>query len=481
MTLSRILDGVNPIKNTVLNNLTITGITCDSRQVSSGCIFVCQKGLKFDGHDHAKQAIENGASVIVCQKELDVPNQIVVADTRYAYGVMCQNFFDNPAKKLKLVGITGTNGKTTTTNIIKHILTECGNKVGLMGTIQNEIDDVVLPAKHTTPDAYALASMQDKMVRAGCNYAVMEVSSHALDQHRLASCFFEAGAFTNLTQDHLEYHNTMQNYFEAKKKLFDISENKIINLDDDYGKKIIEKLGEKAITFSMKDKNADFFADNIKIKADGSHFDLIAKGQKYKIDFCMPGYFSVANALTAAATCESLGIDLAKIAHALKTCEGVTGRTEVIKANTEFSIIRDYAHTPDGLLKIISSVREFADDNRIVVLFGCAGNRDRTKRKIMAEIVSRLSDFCILTSDNPRDEDVLRIIDDAKDGLLEHTTPYKIIPDRFEAIKWALENCKKGDILILAGKGHEDYQVLDYGTIYFDEKEIVQRLTGYKQ
>ncbi|MEG1447965.1 MAG: UDP-N-acetylmuramoyl-L-alanyl-D-glutamate--2,6-diaminopimelate ligase, partial [Oscillospiraceae bacterium] len=381
----------------------------------------------------------------------------------------------------KLVGITGTNGKTTTTNIIKHILTENGNKVGLMGTIQNEIDDIVLPAKHTTPDAYALASMQDKMVRAGCKYAVMEVSSHALDQHRLASCFFEAGAFTNLTQDHLDYHKTMENYFEAKKKLFNMSKHSVINIDDEYGQKIANDLGSDAITFSVKDKTADFFADNIVIKADGSHFDLVAKGERHKIDFCMPGYFSVANALTAAAVCNSLGIEIEKVAKSLNSSKGVTGRTEVIKANTEFSIIRDYAHSPDGLLKIISSVREFSDGNRIVVLFGCAGNRDRTKRKTMAEIVARLSDFCILTSDNPRDEDEMQIINDAKIGFAQHETPYMIIPDRFEAIKWAIENCKKDDILILAGKGHEDYQVLDYGTIYFDEKEIVQRLTGYKQ
>lgn len=484
MILSQILKG-DYFKNSAellkSYNPEIKGITCDSRQVSEGYIFVCQKGLRFDGHEHAKEAVKSGAVFVVCERDLsEIENKLIVDDTRLAYALLCKNFFEIEDEDIKLIGVTGTNGKTSTSTIIKHILLEEGKRAGLIGTIQNEIDDLILPAKHTTPDSYAFSAMLKKMITAKCEYCVMEVSSHALDQKRTAGYEFLVSAFTNLTQDHLDYHKTMENYFEAKKKLFTVSKKAVINIDDSYGRILADEFKDKLVTISAENEEADFFAKNIEIKADGSHFDIVSKEGTFHIDFCMTGQFSVLNALTAAAVCASLNLPMENIAAALNTCKGVKGRTEIISSNAKFPIIRDYAHTPDGILKILNGVREFSNGKRVVILFGCAGNRDRKKRKIMAQAAAENSDFCILTSDNPRDEDEMQIINDALPGFENIGTPYKVIPDRYEAIKWALENCTENDILILAGKGHEDYQVLDYGTIYFDEEEIVQRLTGYK-
>ncbi|HAN44553.1 MAG TPA: UDP-N-acetylmuramoyl-L-alanyl-D-glutamate--2,6-diaminopimelate ligase, partial [Ruminococcaceae bacterium] len=394
-----------------------------------------------------------------------------------AYAYICANYFGNPAKKLKLIAVTGTNGKTTITYILKHIIEETGRKCGLIGTIHNEIDDIAIPAKNTTPDAYQLHSMLSRMVQAGCEYAVMEASSHALDQHRLAGCRFDAAIFTNLTQDHLDYHENLESYFKAKRKLFDMCGCAVLNIDDEYGVRIYNEVDCRKVSFSIEKDDADYTAKSIAIASDGSKFALVGNSVIARISYCMPGRFAVSNAMGAAACMLALGFDFNTVANALNTCKGVTGRCEVIKTDKNFTVIRDYAHSPDGLEKIISTLKEFAP-SRVITLFGCAGNRDRTKRPKMGEIASRLSDFVILTSDNPRDEDPQQIVEDVLPGLLKHNTPYKVIVDRYEAIKWGLENARKDDILLLAGKGHEDYQVLAGGTIYFDEKEIVQRLAG---
>lgn len=454
----------------------ISKVTCDSREAASQSVFVCIKGQKFDGHSVAAQVAKTAAAV-VCERDMGILNQIVVPDTREAYGIMCGNFYGNPAAQMKLIGITGTNGKTTITYLIKHILEDAGKKVGLIGTIHNEIGDMDVPATHTTPDPSELHVLFGRMLQAGCEYVVMEVSSHALDQHRLAGCHFSVGVFTNLTQDHLDYHGTMERYFEAKKRLFSMCDTAVINLDDSYGARLAGEIDCKRITFSAENDDADFTAKNIMPAPTGSKFAFVGDSLIGRVKFCMPGRFSVSNAMAAGVAALAVGVPFDAMVQGLCTCRGVTGRTEVLDVGTEFTVIRDYAHSPDGLEKVIAAVKEFAQ-GRVITLFGCAGNRDRTKRPKMAEIVSRLSDFVILTSDNPRDEDPLRIIEDAKPGLLEHETPYKILPDRYEAIEWALNFAKAGDILLLAGKGHEDYQVLNFGTIYFDEKEIVQRLLG---
>lgn len=454
----------------------INGVTADSRQIEAGMLFVCIKGGRFDGHDHAQSAADAGAAAILCERDLGLKNQIVCHDTRYAYGILCGNWYDNPARKLTILGVTGTNGKTTVTSILKHLLGEMGEQVGLIGTIHTEIADVVLPARHTTPDPLVLHSTLARMAGAGCKYVVMECSSHALDQHRLAGIHYKVAAFTNLTQDHLDYHHDMETYYQAKKQLFSMCDTAIINLDDAYGQRLMEEVTCPAISFSLHDDAASYTAKDIRLAPDGSRFMLVGKGQIARIKLPIPGEFSISNAIAAASICLSLGFSIDQVSEALANCPGVLGRIEVLPCDRGYTIIRDYAHSPDGLEKIITTMRQFAA-GRVVTLFGCAGNRDRGKRRMMSEIVTRLSDYVILTSDNPREEDEMQIINDAIPGVEEHPeTPCKIIPDRYEAIKWALEVAQPNDILILAGKGHEDYQVLKDGTVCFDERKIVAEL-----
>ncbi|MDR2933351.1 MAG: UDP-N-acetylmuramoyl-L-alanyl-D-glutamate--2,6-diaminopimelate ligase [Oscillospiraceae bacterium] len=473
MTLYRLLDNV-PFE-TKEKDGEIKAITCDSRQVERGSVFFCIKGVKMDGHDHALSALESGAAAVVVQRDLGIDKQVIVTDTRFAWGIACANYFGNPSKKLKLLGVTGTNGKTSITYIMKHILEQAGKKVGLIGTIQNEIGDMVVPAKHTTPDPYQLHAMFERMHGAGCEYVVMEVSSHALEQQRVAGCHFAAAAFTNLTQDHLDYHGDMEHYYAAKKKLFSMCDVAVVNYDDTYGQRLLEELDCPKLTFSCQHDEADYTAKNIKFTAQQSSFVLLHGSDLTRVQFAMPGLFSVSNALAAAVACIAAGLDYDDVIEGLLNCRGVPGRMEILETGTPYTVIRDYAHSPDGLEKMLTAVRAFAPA-RVVVLFGCAGNRDRTKRPKMAEAAARLADFCILTSDNPRDEDPMRIIEDAMPGLKKHKVAHKVIADRYAAIKWALENSRDDDVLVLAGKGHEDYQVLDYGTIFFDEKVIVSEL-----
>ncbi|MCL2857218.1 MAG: UDP-N-acetylmuramoyl-L-alanyl-D-glutamate--2,6-diaminopimelate ligase [Oscillospiraceae bacterium] len=453
----------------------VSALTGDSRQVEPGSVFFCIAGTRTDGHDHAAGALKKGAAAIVCERDLGLERQILVDSTRAALGICASNFFGRPTEKLKLIGITGTNGKTTTTYLVKHILEAAGKTVGLIGTIRNEIADVTLPAKYTTPDPVGLHAMFARMAQAGCEYVVMEASSHALDQQRLAGVRFAAAAFTNLTQDHLDYHGSMEAYFAAKRKLFDICDVAVVNADDEYGRRVIEGLGCPHISFSQESGGADLTAHDVHFTAKGSRFVLMRCNDLHRVTLRMPGYFSVSNALAAAGCCLATGIEMQAVVEGLASCPGVPGRIEILPTDTPYTVIRDYAHSPDGLQKILETLKEFAT-GRVVCLFGAAGNRDRAKRPIMGEIVSRLADFVILTSDNPRDEDQMRIIEDVLPGVKKHKTPYEVIPDRFAAIEWGLQNARPDDILLLAGKGHEDYQVLHYGTINFDEKVIVAQL-----
>ncbi len=475
MNLSALLKGIEIIGLPDNADVQISAVTCDSRQAGSGSLFFCLKGVRFDGHDHASAALESGAAAVVAERDLGLKNQILVADTHLAYALASGNFFGNPANKLKLIGVTGTNGKTTATHVIKQILECSGKTAGLIGTIYNEIGDMVLPAKYTTPDPIQLHAMLSRMLRAGCEYVVMEVSSHALDQQRVAGLRFSCAAFTNLTQDHLDYHGTMEEYYEAKKRLFYMCDSAVVNIDDPYGERLAAELDCGVLTFSCSKDNADFTAREIKSSASGSRFVLLHGSTLSRCSFGMPGKYSVSNALCAAACCSTAGIAPGESAALLTNCPGVPGRIEPLPTDTDFTIIRDYAHSPDSLLKVLETIREFAP-KRVVALFGCAGNRDRAKRPLMAAAAAKYSDFCIITSDNPRDEPPQRIIDDALPGFKEYDTPYKVIPDRYSAIEWALDFCEADDILVLCGKGHEDYQVLHYGTVFFDEKVIVSEL-----
>ncbi|HIY80767.1 UDP-N-acetylmuramoyl-L-alanyl-D-glutamate--2,6-diaminopimelate ligase [Hydrogenoanaerobacterium saccharovorans] len=454
----------------------IVGLTADSRQLEPGWVYVCQKGQRFDGHDFAAKALELGAAAVVVDRDLGLPRQIRVEDTHAAYPLLCANFFGRPADSMKMIGVTGTNGKTTSVFLIKHLLTAAGHRTGLIGTVQNEIGDLVLPAKFTTPDPYQLQSMLAKMRAAGCEYVAMEVSSHALDQHRADGIHFDVAVFTNLTLDHLDYHHTMEEYFAAKRKLFDRCDTAVLNIDDEHGRILAEELSCRTVTISDKDDTADYLAGNIRIRSDGSSFVVLHGGELEKVNISTPGDFSIHNALGALAAVTEAGVPMAQAAADLADCAGVPGRFEVVPNALGFTVIRDYAHTPDGIDNVLSTVRGITDD-RMVVLFGCPGLRDSSKRPAMAAAVAKYADFVILTSDNPREEPEEKIINDALPGLTASGKPYKIISDRYEAIEYALETCGEGDILLLLGKGHEDYQVLASGANYFNEKEIVGELS----
>ena len=454
----------------------VTVVTSDSRQVVPGALFVCIQGGRTDGHFYAKQAREQGALAVVVSRDTGVDQQFFCQDTRAAYALLCSAFYGNPASRLKLIAVTGTNGKTTITYLLKQLLEQAGKKVGLIGTIQNEVGAAPLPAKHSTPDPGELHALFARMERAGCEYVVLEATSHALDQQRLYGCRFESVIFTNLTQDHLDYHKTMENYYQAKKKAFSLTGRAVINLDDAYGKRLLEELkGLELKTYSTSDTAADFCAKDIRYLEDGVQFELLGEGMLGRVHLKMPGAYSVSNALAAAGCMLSLGFPFSSVVQGLCASGGIRGRMEVLPTDTEFRVVIDYAHSPDGLEQAVSALAQ-VKQGRLVVLFGCAGERDRGKRKLMAQAVARYADAIIFTSDNPRSEDPLQIIQDAMPGFEGYGTPLKVIPDRFEAILWALEHAKKGDLLLLAGKGHEDYQVLEEGTVYFDEHVIVREM-----
>ncbi|MBQ6928769.1 MAG: UDP-N-acetylmuramoyl-L-alanyl-D-glutamate--2,6-diaminopimelate ligase [Oscillospiraceae bacterium] len=459
----------------IVNDAEISFVTDDSRKVEKGCAFVCCKGGSFDGHTFAEKAAEIGAQLIVCERDMGVPNQIIVADSKKAYALLCANFFGNPSRKMKMIGITGTNGKTTSTYLIKDILQQQGKKVGLIGTIQNMIGDQDIPAKYTTPQAWELNVLLSQMYKSGCEYVVMEVSSMALVQQRLYGIEFDVAVFTNLTQDHLDYHKTMEEYFKAKCILFENSKNIIINADDEYGRRIAQQYKDSdknVVTFSLKDDSADCTAKNIQLSGTGSKFIMVSCGSINRVEFSMPGEYSVQNAIGSALACQCVGFDIADICANMKNIKGVKGRCEVL-VKEPFTVICDYAHTPDGLENVLSGLKPFAQ-NRFIVLYGCAGERDPKKRRYMSEAVAKYADFAVLTSDNPRGENPQSIIDDAVGGLIENKIPYIAEVDRRKAIKMALDMLQYNDILILCGKGHEDYQVIDKITLYLDEHRIVE-------
>lgn len=474
MKLSQLLNGIEVLND--FRDVEILDVTQDSRTVKEGSLFVCVKGNTFDGHSVAAQMMEKGAPAVVCEKDLGIENQIIVSDTRAVFSRICANYYGNPADKLKLIGLTGTNGKTTTTFLIKQILENMGKKVGLIGTVQNMVGSEVYPAKYTTPDPYELQKLFKLMVDAGCEYCVMEVSSQALVQGRVNGLRFYIGAFTNLTQDHLDYHKTFENYFNAKRILFENCEIAVTNADDKYGLKIVENLPVKVYTYAANTNNADYVAKNVRFLPNGVEYELVCD-YIGRVHCSIPGRFSVYNSLCAASIALAMGIHFGDVVKSVPLCDGVKGRIEVVPCNRDFTIIIDYAHSPDGLENIITSLKEIAK-GRVVTLFGCGGDRDKSKRPLMGEIASRLSDFCIVTSDNPRSENPSEIIKDILAGMQNCSTPYEVVENRKEAIRFAIENAKTDDMILLAGKGHETYQILPTGTIHFDEREVVAEILG---
>ncbi len=450
----------------------VTSITCDSRRVEAGCVFVCIAGTAVDGHRFAAEAEAAGAVAVVVQRDMGLRTQLMTANTRAVWAQMCANWFGRPADRLRMVGVTGTNGKTTTTSLMKAMLEQEGYKVGLVGTIQNRIGDRVLPAEHTTPDPYDLQSMLSLMVMEGCDFCVMEVSSHALDQHRIGGCTFELGVFTNLTQDHLDYHGTMEAYMQAKKRLFSLCRTGIVNRDDRWAEPLMEGVPCRLLTYSVRSNEGDYLARNVRTRADGVDFELVGTGQIGRVHMRIPGQFSVYNGLCAATACLALGMSFDRVVETLSAANGVKGRAEVVPTGREFTVVIDYAHTPDGLENICQTLKECCA-GRLVTLFGCGGDRDKTKRPLMGEIAARLSDYVVVTSDNPRSENPAAIIEDILAGMKNTATPYTVVENRREAIAWAVAHAQPGDTLLLAGKGHETYQILNTGTVHLDEREVV--------
>lgn len=458
---------------TRLENIEISSVTDNTNKVEKGSLFVCVKGGRFDGHSAAAEMLEKGAAAVVCEHDLGLGDrQILTDNSRRLYGKLCAAWFGHPEKKLTLIGVTGTNGKTTTTNIIKHILMSNGFKTGLVGTIQNEIGDEAVHTDNTTPMAFELMELFDRMVKAGCKYAVMEVSSFGLVQNRIGSSFFDVAVFTNLTQDHLDYHKDMEDYYQAKKMLFDVCRTAVCNIDDEYGRRLFNEIGCEKYSYSVRE-NASFYADGIKIKSSGSSFWLCCGEKSQLVKLKMPGLFNVSNAVAAISACKKAGLSLDRILPAVESYNGVKGRCEIIPTGRDFTVICDYAHTPDAVENILKSVKEYTE-SRLICLFGCGGNRDAAKRPKMAAAAAEYADLLIITSDNPRNEKPEDIISDILTGLEGSSVPYDVVTDRREAIYHSLKIAEKGDIIVLAGKGHEDYQILaDNVHIHFDEREIV--------
>ena len=471
MKLSELLVGVE-VKGKYRNR-KITDITDDTRKVTKGCVFVCVKGANFDGHASAAEMLKKGAKVIVCDHSLGLKNEVIVENTRHAYSIMCANYFGNPAKEFKLIGLTGTNGKTSSTYFIKSLFEMFEEKMGLVGTMQNMIGNEVLPASFTTPPPYELQKLFRQMADAGCRYCVMEVSSQGLAQGRVDGLHFDYAVFTNLTQDHLDFHGTMENYAAAKRILFENCSTAIINIDDPAAEGMVKDLPCKVVTYSAKDNAADFVAKNIVLGARGITYELLGDGVIARLKCPVPGSFTVYNTLCAAAVAVTAGLDFRTVISAFSSVKGVKGRIEVVPTDTDYTVIIDYAHSPDGIKNILTSVKEFAE-GRTVIVFGCGGDRDATKRPKMADAAASLADFVVLTSDNPRTEDPEAIVADAAKGLKGHDTPCKIIVDRTEAIRYAMSEAKAGDVIVLAGKGHETYQIIGTEKRHYDEREIVK-------
>lgn len=474
MRLSQLIENLEIKKIYNESDVEITGVHYNSREVTEGGLFVAIKGFVTDGHKYIPSAVKAGAAAVIAQEYTEgiaVP-QIIVDDSRIAEAKVCATFFGNPSHSFQLIGITGTNGKTTCTYLIKQILEAEGKKTGLIGTNQNMIGDRIIETGRTTPDAFELHKLFAEMAQEKVDCVIMEVSSHALELGRVYGCRFASAAFTNLTQDHLDFHVTMENYAAAKEKLFAMTDCAVINADDSYGSAMASRTRCDTLTYGIN-SDCSLKAEDVVLSENGVSFTVA----KTKFNLAIPGDFSVYNALCAIGIASSLGVPMDRISEALSSACGVKGRAEVVKTDTDYTVMIDYAHTPDGIENILKTVRGFAK-GRVVIVFGCGGDRDNTKRPIMGEISGRLADFCIVTSDNPRSEDPMKIIDMIEPGVKATGTPYIVIENRRDAIKYALDNAQKDDVIVLAGKGHETYQILADGTIHFDEREVVREILG---
>ena len=479
MILKELIEGLDIIEMKGNGEIDISNIAYDSRKIGSGSLFVCIEGFKVDGHDFIPGAVASGARAIMVQKNVDnIPDGITVirvADTRVGLAFVANVFFGRPSSKLNLVGITGTKGKTTTTYMIKSILEKADKSVGLIGTISNMIGKQVLYTERTTPESLELQSLFSDMYEKGVDSVVMEVSSQGLALNRVGFCDFDTGVFTNLSRDHIgpNEHKSLEEYLSAKMKLFKMCKKGLVNIDSEYGETVIKNAACKVLTFGIEN-DADIKAINIVKHPDSVNFIVLTPWGSTDIKVNIPGRFSVYNALAAIGVCGLMNIPLDIVKEGLLSVS-VPGRAEIVETGRDFNVIIDYAHTPDSLLNILTTVKDYAK-GRVVSLFGCGGDRDRSKRPMMGEISGKIADFTIITSDNPRTGEPSAIVEDIEEGIKRTQGKYITIIDRTEAIKYAIENAKQGDIIILAGKGHETYQTFKDKTIHYDEREVVREI-----
>ncbi len=474
MKLRELLKDIPVLETTADPELEITGVVYDSRKAAPGVLFVAVSGFASDGNRFIPMAMEKGAAAVVTAKrpEGEVPYVLVSSD-RLALALIAANYYDHPARKMTIIGVTGTNGKTSVTLLVKHVLEVClGVKVGLIGTMENLIGTESIPTERTTPESFELQGLFARMYEAGCSHVVMEVSSHALALERVGGIRFQVAAFTNLTEDHLDFHKTMEAYCDAKAELFRRCDRAVVNLDDSYGPRMLSGCCCPVVTTSVREQ-ADIQARNVELHSQGIRFTAAREGETVAVELPIPGRFTVHNALTVLGIALSLGIPMEACARALSGAKGVKGRIEVVPTpNEPYTVLIDYAHTPDGLENILRSVRDFCR-GRVIAVFGCGGDRDPMKRPIMGHIGVGLSDFAVITSDNPRTEEPMAIIRDILKGVNQEDGEYIVIEDRRKAIRYAMDIGKKDDIIILAGKGHETYQDIGGRKYHLDEREEV--------
>lgn len=454
--------------------MEINSISYDTRTLEPGALFAALPGARDDGARYIREALDRGAAAVLCRErpEEDGP-WLVTPDPRRALALLSANWFGRPAEGLTLVGVTGTNGKTTTAFLIKDMLeTVLRTRVGLIGTVQNMVGDQILPAGRTTPESYELQSLLRRMADGGCTHVVMEVSSHALVQHRVEGLEFAVGVFTNLTQDHLDYHGSMEAYRQAKGILFRQCRRAVLNLDDPAGRWYGERVECPAFTYSENKDAACLTAKNIRLFPGHVEFEAVSREDIQRIHLPIPGGFTIYNALAAVSCGLCLGLKLADIAASLRSAKGVRGRVEVVPVPTAYTVLIDYAHTPNALENILLTARDFTA-GRLICLFGCGGDRDRTKRPLMGGVVRELADVAVITSDNPRTEDPWAIIQDILAGMGGPGGEVHVEPDRRQAIRWALSQGRPGDVIVLAGKGHETFQEVQGVALPLDEREVV--------
>ncbi|NSW90515.1 MAG: UDP-N-acetylmuramoyl-L-alanyl-D-glutamate--2,6-diaminopimelate ligase [Firmicutes bacterium] len=479
MLLRKLIEGLSPEEVNGEVDIDISNIVYDSRKAVKDSLFVCIDGTTADGHRFIPEAIENGAGAVLVQKEVRVPDGITVVrikDTRYGLAYVSSIFFNNPSKNFKLIGVTGTKGKTTTTFMVKNILEAAGRKVGLVGTIKNMIgNEVVYAGRTTTPESYDLQSLFFEMFEKKVDSVVMEVSSQGLQLHRVSCSDFDIGVFTNLYKDHISpiEHKDMDEYLNAKIKLFKMCKEGLVNIDSSYADKVLNEAECRMYTFGIE-KNCDIKAYDIIKHPNSIEFKVSSKWVNGDIKVNIPGMFTVYNALAAIGVCCLMGIPYKFIKEGLEKVN-VPGRAETVNSGKDFTIIVDYAHTAESLENILSTVKDFAN-GRVVCVFGCGGNKDRGRRFGMGEVSGRIADFTIITSDNPRSEDPVSIINDIETGIKKTEGRYIKIVDRREAIRYAIKNAKPGDVIVIAGKGHETYQIFKDKTIHFDDREVAEEI-----